>query len=69
MLWCHEDNRVGYPDPLAELRPRRRRIFVAVLIVNRQVSDFDDAELQRSGRIRAAYMPDAARAGFRVLPN
>jgi len=49
MLWCHEEDRVGYPDPLAELRPYRRRIIVTVLIVNRQVSDFDDTERQRSG--------------------
>src|SRR5207248_2258811 len=43
------------PCPFAKLRPCRRRILISILAVNRQVSDFDvsdfdDAELQRGGR-------------------
>ena len=41
--------RSGTLDPLAKLRPSRRRIPIVILIVDRQVSDFDDAELQRRG--------------------
>jgi hypothetical protein len=50
MLRRNEENGVSSPNPLAKLRPCCRRILITILIVNRQVSYFDDAELQRSGR-------------------
>jgi hypothetical protein len=45
-----EEDGVGRSYPLAKLRPYCRRILVSILVVDRQVPDFDDVELQRSGR-------------------
>src|SRR5712672_4661422 len=49
MLGRNEENTVGRPYPIAKFRPRSRWLFIAVLVVNRQMSDIDDVELQRRG--------------------
>src|SRR5438132_13046198 len=46
MLGRDEENGVSSPDPLAKLRPCYRRILIIILIVDRQVSDLDEAEFQ-----------------------
>lgn len=50
MLRGDDNNGIGRPYPLAKLRPCRWRILLAILIINRQMSDLDEAELQRNGR-------------------
>ena len=44
-----EENRVGGPYPFAKRRPFSRRLFVAVLVVDRQLADLDDRELHARG--------------------
>lgn len=60
MLGRDEKDRVGCPDAFAKRRPRRRRIFVTVLIVDGQLPYLDDAEFQPRGRQLAKRVGDLA---------
>jgi hypothetical protein len=50
VLGSDEKDRVRRPNPLAEGCPFCRRIVIAVLVVDLQLADLDDAELQPRGR-------------------
>jgi signal transduction histidine kinase len=62
VLGGYKENRVGRPDALTKRGPFAGRIFIAVLVVHRQLPDLDDGELSievpgsllpiRSDRIR-----------------
>ena len=56
----HEEQRIGRFDTLPKFRERRRRIFVTVLIVVRQLPDFDDFKFQASGRELGKCVSDQA---------
>jgi hypothetical protein len=44
MLGRNEENSIGRLYPIAKFPPRSRWLLIAVLVVNRQMSDIDDVE-------------------------
>jgi hypothetical protein len=64
MLRRNEEDGASSLYPLTKLRPCGRRILITILDVNRQVSDFDDAELQTGGASSASAL-----AAFRSIDS
>ena len=64
VLGCHEEHCISLPDARLERRSGSGRIGVVVLVVERQLPDFDDFELERRRRNGDQCLGGLAVEGF-----